>query len=219
MQVLYEDNHLLVVEKPPNIPVQPDSSGDRDMQTQLKGYIKEKYGKPGNVYLGIVHRLDRPVGGVMVFARTSKAAARLGAQFLSGQAKKKYLAVVHGAPLQQDVLQDYLIKGRHNFTRTGTADEKGAKLARLSYTLLSRRQGLSLMEIMLETGRSHQIRVQFASRAMPLWGDVRYGDQKERGGIALFARELQLQHPTTGECLIFGAEVPGKFPWELFCTD
>jgi 23S rRNA pseudouridine1911/1915/1917 synthase len=216
MQILYEDNHLLVVVKPQNIPVQQDSSRDMDMQALLKRYVKEKYQKPGNVYLGLVHRLDRPVGGVMVFARTSKAAARLSGQFRDGSAKKGYLAVVHGVPAAEGRFQDFLIKEQNNFSRIADEKESGAKSARLFYTLLERQEGLSLVKILLETGRSHQIRVQFASRSMPLWGDVRYGERQERGGIALFAQELSFRHPTTGEPLFFSALPPEKYPWSLF---
>ena len=220
MKILYEDNHLLAVVKPPNWPVQRDSSQDMDLQTALKEYITEKYGKPGNVYLGIVHRLDRPVGGVMVFARTSKAAARLSAQFATDEPKKRYYAVVRGEPGGAETLEDYLIKGPGNTSRVAERGEPGARLARLSYTALKRAEGLTLLEVLLYTGRAHQIRVQLSSRGWPIWGDARYGFQQHEPGqqIALWAYSLTVMHPTTKELLTFTEPPPRGYPWSLFFT-
>lgn len=198
INVIYEDNHLLVVEKPPNIPVQADSSHDEDLLTLLKGYIKEKYNKPGDVYLGLVHRLDRPVGGVMVFARTSKAAERLSRQFASKAAKKRYAAVVEGRAMPEAALTDFLSRDE----KTNTAfvcreDDPGAKNAKLFYRRCAYRDGASLVDIELMTGRHHQIRVQLASRGLPIWGDQRYNRSARTGQqIALWAYSLEIEHPT-----------------------
>ncbi len=205
VRVLYEDNHLLVVEKPVNIPVQADASGDMDLLTLLKGYIKEKYGKPGEVYLGLVHRLDRPVGGVMVFARTSKAAARLGEQFKTHRAKKRYAAVVDGAPRAEAALTDWLIKDeKTHSSRVVPANTDGAKEARLSYALLGAADGRALLDIRLDTGRPHQIRVQLSSAGLPICGDQRYNPNAHPGEqIALFCYALTIEHPTLGEPMTF----------------
>jgi 23S rRNA pseudouridine1911/1915/1917 synthase len=171
INILYEDNHLLVVEKPINIPVQADDSKDLDLLTMLKDYLKKKYSKTGNVYLGLVHRLDRPGGGVMVFAKTSKAANRLSEQVRNKKFEKIYYAVVQGNPKAKDHLEDYLLKDlKTNITKI----DKNGKLAILDYKLISTVENLSLVEIELETGRSHQIRVQFSSRDIPLYGDQKY---------------------------------------------
>ncbi|MBR6957437.1 MAG: RNA pseudouridine synthase, partial [Erysipelotrichaceae bacterium] len=174
INVIYEDNHLLVVEKPVNIPVQGDSSNDEDLLTMLKQYLKEKYAKPGEVYLGLVHRLDRPVGGIMVFARTSKAASRLSKIIAERTFAKTYLAIVEGHSIRKsDTLTDYLIKDSKTNT-VSVSDEAHGKKAVLDYELLNSRNDLNLVKVNLHTGRSHQIRVQFASRNMPLWGDQGY---------------------------------------------
>ena len=164
LKVIYEDNHIIVVEKTPNIPSQADKTGDIDMLTIVKDYIKEKYNKPGNVYLGLVHRLDRPVGGIMVFAKTSKAASRLSNQVREKVFKKKYLAVVDGKiEKQKGTLEDYLYKDeRNNISKVVNEDKKNAKSAKLDYEVLKYNEvkNLSLVEINLHTGRHHQIRVQ-----------------------------------------------------------
>ena len=205
MNVLYEDNHLLVVEKPVNMPVQADASGDPDLLTALKAYIKEKYHKPGDVYLGLVHRLDRPVGGVMVFARTSKAAARLAAQFSGHGAKKRYAAVVEGAPQAEASLTDWLKKDEATFSSAVVdAGTEGAKEARLRYACLGRRAGMALLDVELYTGRSHQIRVQLSHAGLPIHGDQRYNPAARPGEqIALWAYALTLVHPTLNEPMTF----------------
>ena len=175
LNVIYEDNHVIVVEKPVNIPSQADKTGDMDMITMIKDYLKEKYNKPGNVYVGLVHRLDRPVGGIMVFAKTSKAASRLSESIRIKEFKKTYLAVVNNENLAKEaVLEDYLYKKEAlNKSMVVSKDKHGAKLSKLSYKTLKTEEKLSLVEIELETGRHHQIRVQFSSR-----GNALYGDQK-----------------------------------------
>ncbi len=214
--VLYEDNHLLAVEKPVNMPCQADDSGDLDLLTLMKDYLKEKYQKPGQVYLGLVHRLDRPVGGVMVFARTSKAAARLSQQIRLGQVDKTYLAVVRGAPPQAQRLTDYLIKDARTNSSRVCAPDAGGKFAALSYRRCGQADGLSLVRVALETGRSHQIRVQMAHAGYPLWGDSRYGGGKPGQQIALWCAQMALTHPTLKTPLCVSCLPPDRDPWSLF---
>lgn len=214
MTILYEDNHILVVLKPENMPVQLDSSNDLDLLTSLKQYLKEKYNKPGNVYLGLVHRLDRPVSGVMVFAKTSKAASRLSEQIRNHEFKKEYMAVVQGKVKENDTLTDKLLKDeKTNITKV---DEKG-KISTLDYTLIDYKEPYSLVKINLKTGRSHQIRVQFSSRNHPLYGDQKYNPSaKPKEQIALFSNKVSFIHPTTKENLTFEAKLPDKYPWNIF---
>ena len=215
VRVLYEDNHLLVVEKPANVPVQADASGDEDLLTACKGYIKEKYQKPGEVYLGLVHRLDRPVGGVMVFARTSKAAARLTEQFSAHKALKRYAAVVEGVAPGAGRLTDWLRKDEStNTTSVVLAGASGAKEARLSFRTLAREKGLSLLDVSLQTGRPHQIRVQLSHAGLPIRGDQRYNPDARVGEqIRLWAYALTIAHPTLKEPMTFYALPPfPEFP-------
>ena len=221
MHVLYEDNHLLIVEKPVNMPVQSDSSGDLDLLTAAKNYIKEKYQKPGNVYLGLVHRLDRPVGGAIVFARTSKAASRLANQLRRHQIKRQYLAVVHGQVTSTNAtLTDYLYKDRaKNQSYVVPSDHPQAKLAKLSYHVLQQNADYALLQVELATGRSHQIRVQLAHQGHPLYGDQKYGADVNQVGqqIALWAHSLSLIHPTTKEAISLTAQPPiNAAPWQQF---
>lgn len=214
MKIIYEDNHLLVVLKPINIPVQEDDSKDLDMLTYLKKYLKEKYNKPGNVYLGLVHRLDRPVSGIMVFAKTSKAASRLSEQIRNHTFKKEYMAVLCGKTPKKDILVDKLLKNPK--TNTTVVSEKG-KEAILSYELIEYKNNYSLVKINLETGRSHQIIVQFSSRGYPLYGDQRYNKKAlPKQQIALFANRLEFIHPVTKEKLFFEEELPNFEPWNIF---
>ena len=205
MKVIYEDNHLLVVEKPVNIPMQEDSSKDEDLLSLCKEYIKKKYNKPAEVYLGLVHRLDRPVGGVCVFARTSKAASRLSKQIQTHEFHKEYLALVEDNGLKDhDHFEDYLLK--NNKTNMVKVDPKG-KIAKLDYEVIKRKNNLALVRINLHTGRSHQIRVQFSSRNHPLWGDQRYNPNAVVGQqIALWSHKIEFEHPTTKEKLTFISE-------------
>lgn len=215
--VLYEDNHLLVAVKPANLPSQADSSGDVDMLSALKRYIGEKYNKPGAVYLGLVHRLDRPVGGVMVFARTSKAAARLSEAFRSHAQDRQYLAVAEGEIPEALSLTDYLLKdGRTGMVRVVKSETAGAKQARLITRPVACRDSLTLTRVQLFTGRSHQIRVQHAHAGHPLWGDMRYGHGLAGRQIALWAFLLTLEHPTRHEKLTFTAPPPREDVWTKF---
>ena len=192
MQILYEDNHIIVVIKECNIPVQEDNSKDLDMLTMIKQYIKEKYNKPGNVYLGLVHRLDRPVGGVMVFAKTSKAASRLSEQIRNKSIEKRYIALTHNHTKEHEILKDKLLKNEK--TNTSKIDEKG-KYAILEYNLIEYRNNMSLIDINLLTGRHHQIRVQLSHHGYPIYGDQRYGIDKEGIQIHLWAYKLKFKHP------------------------
>lgn len=217
VDVLYEDNHLLVVVKPPNLPAQADRSGDDDLLSILKRYIGNKYQKPGNVYLGLVHRLDRPVGGVMVFARTSKAAARLSAAFAEHAQDRRYLAVLQGELAGERTLEDDLLKdGSTGTVRVVAPGTPGAKRARLRTAPIARRDGLTLTEATLYTGRAHQIRVQHAHAGFPLWGDARYGGGRPGQPIALWAASLALEHPTRHEPMRFAAPPPDAGAWRLF---
>lgn len=213
-KIIYEDNHLLVVEKPQNVLVQADNTNDLDLLASLKKYIKEKYNKPGEVYLGLVHRLDRPVGGVMVFARTSKAASRLSNMIRIKEFEKTYLAVVEGKVPDEGVFEDYLLKIENE---NRTIVDKNGKNSKLSYKLLSYKDGLSLVRIKLDTGRSHQIRVQFSSRGYALWGDQKYNSKAKVGNqIALWAYEIKFKHPVRDEIVDFKCNPPMNAPWNLF---
>ncbi len=217
MNIIYEDNHLLVVDKPINIPMQLDSSNDIDLLSLCKKYLKEKYNKPGNVYLGLVHRLDRPVSGVCVFAKTSKAAARLSKQISDHTFKKEYLAVVEDNNLKQcGHFEDYLLKD----SKTNTVKiDKNGKLAILDYELIKRKNNLALVQIQLQTGRSHQIRVQFSSRNHSLYGDQRYNKNAKVGQqIALHAYKITFKHPITNEIVEFTSNV-NRVPFSYFLSD
>ncbi len=219
LSLLYEDNHILVALKPQNVASCPDESGDENMLDLLKEYLRVKYEKKGNVFLGLVHRLDRPTGGVMVFAKTSKAAARLAEQMRSGDFSKRYLAVLNGAPHEErGRLTNWLKKNAVNNTvylcPQGT---DGAKLAVLDYTIAERKGELALAEVELHTGRSHQIRVQFAGIAHPVFGDMRYGGERaQKGKLALWAYSLSFTHPVRGERMRFLAAPPAELPWKMF---
>lgn len=214
--IIYEDNHIIVINKPINVPVQEDSSKDIDLLTIIKNYLKVKYNKPGNVYLGLVHRLDRPVGGVMVFAKTSKAASRLSEEVRTNKIKKTYYAVVHGKVNNKGHLEDYLYKDSKTNTSYVVNKDKG-KIAILDYELIDYKDNLSLVKINLITGRSHQIRVQFSSRGYPLVGDQRYNKNPVKNvNIALFAKKLEFIHPTTKELLSFEIELPNRYPFNFF---
>lgn len=207
LNIIYEDNHIIVVEKPVNIPSQGDKTGDIDMLTLVKRYIKQKYNKPGEVYLGLVHRLDRPVGGVMVFAKTSKAAARLSEQVRVKEFEKKYLVVVNGKmEKEQETLEDYLLKNeKNNMSKVVKEGTKNAKFASLDYEVLKYNEeiNLSVLKINLHTGRHHQIRVQLSSRGHSIYGDQKYGGRGHGKQIALWAYELSILHPITKERMDF----------------
>lgn len=204
LNVLYEDNHIIVVVKDINILSQKDNTNDIDMLTIIKEYLKEKYHKPGNVYLGLVHRLDRVVGGVMVFAKTSKAASRLSNEIRLNNVHKTYLAIVHGHPANKGTFVDYLKKMDDFNTIVSTKTD--GKYAELSYELVEyqKTHDISLVKVFLKTGRHHQIRVQFQSRGYPLVGDNRYGHDKVKE-ICLFAYQLSFKHPVKNELMTFTA--------------
>ena len=211
LNIIYEDNHIIVVEKPVNMLSQSDNTKDLDLQTALKMYIKEKYNKPGNVYIGLVHRLDRPTGGLMVFARTSKSASRLSEEIRNKSFKKSYLAVINGKTKEKDTLEDYLEK-QGNISIISTK-EKG-KYAKLNYELIAYKDNLSLVKVNLETGRNHQIRLQFKSRNMPLYGDNKYNNDKNKN-LGLYAYKLEFTHPTKKEKMVF-INYPTYSPFNKF---
>ena len=216
INIIYEDNHLLVVEKPVGIPVQEDKSKDIDMIRLLKDYLIKNENKSGDAYIGLVHRLDRPVGGIMVFAKTSKAASRLSEEIRNNTFHKTYLAVIKGTlKNKENTLEDYLIKNEKENKSYVTSKDKG-KASSLKYKVISEKDNLSLVEINLITGRSHQIRVQFSSRNHPLVGDSKYGNNPNNIDIALFAQSITLVHPTTKETLTFTLKVPNRYPFNIF---
>lgn len=213
LKILYEDNHIIVVEKPPNIPSQGDKTENEDMLTIIKHYLKEKYQKPGNVYLGLIHRLDRPVGGVMIFAKTSKAAARLSEQVRNKTFQKEYLVIVDGKlEKQKATLEDYLLKNqKNNISKVVKENTKNAKYAKLDYEVLKYNEeiDLSLLKILLHTGRHHQIRVQLANIGHSICGDQKYGTRGRGKQICLWAYKLTIEHPITKEKMTF-TTIPEK---------
>ena len=214
IKVIYEDNHLLVVAKPVGMLVQEDDTKDTDMLSELKSMLKEKYHKPGNVYLGLVHRLDRPVGGIMVFAKTSKAASRLSEEVRTNNMHKTYYAVVMGKVDQSGTYIDKLLKDES--TNISRVDPNG-KESKLTYELVSYKDNMSLVRINLITGRSHQIRVQFSYHGHPLYGDQKYNkDVTPNTDLALYAYELKFSHPITKEMMDFKLELPNKYPFNLY---
>lgn len=216
LDILYEDNHIIVVVKPNNILSQSDNTNDIDMLTIVKQYIKGKYNKPGNVYLGLVHRLDRPVSGVMVFAKTSKAASRLSKQVQDKEFRKKYLAIVRGVDINDTgEYVDYIVKQSDYSSKV--VDKNNGKYCKLMYSVLERNKelNLALVDIDLETGRHHQIRVQFAHHGHVLYGDQRYGIQDKKQ-ICLHAYHLEFLHPISQERMIFEKYPPSIGMWVKF---
>lgn len=221
--ILHEDNHIIVVLKPQNIPSCEDESKDKDMLTIIKEYIKEKYNKQGNVYLGLVHRLDRPTGGVMVFAKSSKAASRLSEQLRSGDFEKRYFAVLMGVPKEEKATLTHYMKKSvvNNVVYICPPTVAGAKFAELEYKVLEKKEDLSLVDVRLHTGRSHQIRVQMNAIGTPVYGDMRYGGEKaKKGYLALWAYYLSFSHPVSKERMVFRLQPPKDLtPWKDFDTD
>lgn len=219
LKIIYEDNHIIVAQKPVNIPSQGDKTGDIDMLTIIKQYIKEKYNKPGNVYLGLIHRLDRPVGGVMVFAKTSKAAARLSEQVREKIFKKKYLVIANGKFNKNNgTLEDYMLKNeKTNMSKIVKEGTNNAKYAQLDYEVLKYdpELNLSVLKINLHTGRHHQIRVQLSSREHSIYGDQKYGGRGHGKQICLWAYELTIQHPITKEQMTFTSIPEKKGSWKI----
>lgn len=211
LEILYEDNHCLAIVKPARMLVAGDRTGDKNLLDLAKEYLKEKYQKPGNVFLGLVHRLDRPVSGIVLFARTSKGASRLSEQFRLRNITKKYLAIVEGVPAKGNgKCRSWLLKDEQtNLVRIVPEGSTGAREGRLTWTVIEQGKSRAILEIELETGRSHQIRVQLAEMGHPICGDVKYGSTtKTRGAIGLHASQLFFEHPTTHEEIRLSSPAP-----------
>lgn len=218
MQVLYEDNHIIIVNKAASEIVQGDKTGDIPLSELVKSYIKEKYEKPGAVFLGVVHRLDRPVSGVVVFARTSKALERLNAMFREGgRIKKTYWAIVKNRPVEPEAeLVHYLVRNeKQNKSYAYAAERKDAKRSVLSYRLLASMDNYHLLEVALQTGRHHQIRCQLSKIGSPIKGDLKYGAERSNpdGSISLHARRIQFEHPVSKVLIDVVAPVPNERVW------
>jgi 23S rRNA pseudouridine1911/1915/1917 synthase len=221
LKILYEDNHLLGVFKPGGVLVQGDSTGDVTLLDISKTYIKNKYGKPGNVFLGLVHRLDRPVSGVVLFARTSKAASRLTNEFRLRRVEKIYYAVVSGqVGNDEGELVAYIERVRKS-SRIAAADSEGAKEAVMAFGVLDRKAGLTLLELRPKTGRHHQLRLQLSDMGHPIIGDLKYGacEPLSDKTIALHAGRLAVKHPTKNEIVRLAALPPSSYPWNKFKLD
>jgi len=220
MEVLYEDNHIIIVNKSPKEIVQGDKTGDKPLSDMVKDYLKEKYNKPGNVFCGVVHRLDRPTSGVVVFAKTSKALTRLNEMFKKGEVDKTYWAIVKDVPPQNEgVLVHYLIKNEKNNKSTAYDTEKPhTQKAVLHYKLIGRSQKYYLLEVKIETGRHHQIRCQLAKIGLPIKGDLKYGAQRSNpdGSISLHARNISFVHPVSKQIINITAPVPDDPLWKAF---
>jgi len=217
LNILFEDNQIIVVEKPQNLLSQSDITGDSDLLSIVKEYIKEKYKKPGNVYIGLVHRLDRPVGGLMLFARSSKAASRLSLEFREHTFKKSYLAVVHSGSnnLGYKNLTGQIYKSKENNFSSMEESKDLSKSVELNLEELEFKDNLTLVKIYLKTGRSHQIRVQLSDLGTPIYGDMKYG-RMEKGKIALWSYQIEFIHPTLKNKMSFSLQPPIIFPWTLF---
>ncbi len=216
--VIYEDNHIIVVNKRVGDIIQGDKTGDQPLSEIVKDYIKDKYNKPGEVFLGVIHRLDRPTSGVVVFARTSKALTRINDSFKQRETKKTYWAIVKNEPPKEsDILIHFLVRNEKNNTSKAHSKEvPGSKKASLEYKIIQKLQNYFALEIDLHTGRHHQIRCQLAAIGSPIKGDLKYGFNRSNpdGGIHLHARELILIHPTTKESIKFTADVPNDIIWK-----
>ena len=219
-EILYEDNHIIIVNKRSSDLVQGDGTGDESLDNIVRGYIKEKYKKPGDVFLGVVHRLDRPVSGCVVYARTSKALSRLSELFRTRDVKKTYWAIVTDRPpAEEGVLSNWLKKNeQQNKSYVYDKEVKGSKLAELSYLVLARSEKYYLLEVDLRTGRHHQIRAQLAAAKCPIKGDLKYGAPRsnEGGGISLHSRKVIFMHPVKNEEISVVAPLPEDRIWKLF---
>lgn len=223
MNLLYEDNHIIIVNKEPGEIVQGDKTGDKPLSEILKEWLKEKYNKPGNVFLGVVHRLDRPVGGVVIFAKTSKALARLNQMLREGQIKKTYWAITRNIPpKEKDVITHYITSTeKNNKSYASIAPRQGAKEARLSYELISKSDNYNLLEINLMTGRKHQIRVQLSAIGCPIKGDLKYGDKRSNpdGSISLLAHKIEFIHPISKQLVSVVAPLPDDNLWKAIAPE
>ncbi len=220
INILYEDNHLIVLNKSVSDLVQGDNTGDKSLDVKVKEYLKDLYKKPGNVFLGVIHRLDRPVSGVVVFARTSKALSRMNKLFQEKRVQKKYWAIVsENPPVEEGRLNHFLVrKPKLNKSFAYTTEKKGSKEASLSYRLMGRTKNYFFLEIDLHTGRHHQIRCQLAKIGCPIKGDLKYGSRRSNqgGGISLHAREIEFTHPVLKEELKIIADPPKDVLWDEF---
>jgi len=222
-RILFEDNHLLVVNKLPSEIVQGDKTGDEPLPERIKSFLKDKYQKPGNVFCGVVHRLDRPTSGVVVFAKTSKALERLNAQFREKETNKTYWAIVENKPKEpKGSLRDYLKKNEtQNKSYVVNENSPGAKLALLNYELLASSANYHLLEVTIETGRHHQIRAQLSKIGCIIKGDLKYGAKRANKdtSIGLHARSLRFLHPTTKEEITIVANPPADAVWDFFMNE
>ena len=218
MEIIYEDNHIIIINKAPGEIVQGDKTGDEPLSESVKRYLKETYCKPGNVFCGVVHRLDRPVAGLVVFAKTSKALARLNDMFRNGQVHKTYWAIVRNRPEQGELKHYITTTERNNKSYASLTPKAGAKEARLRYRLLASSERYHLIEVELLTGRKHQIRVQLSSIGCPIKGDLKYGDKRSNpdGSISLLARHIEFVHPVSKEKISLDAPLPDENLWQAF---
>lgn len=222
MQVVYEDNHIIIVNKKSGEIVQGDKTGDVPLSDLVKAYIKEKYAKPGNVFLGVTHRLDRPVSGLVVFARTSKALSRLNDLFRTGDVHKTYWAITKNCPQPEEgTLEQWLIRNeRQNKSYVVAREKPGAKKALLKYRVINHSERYNLTEVELMTGRHHQIRCQLAAIGCPIKGDLKYGAERSNpdGSISLLARRIQFKHPVSGELIDVRAPIPDDNLWRALAS-
>ena len=220
MKVLYEDNHIIVINKAAGEIVQGDKTGDESLCETMKAYIKEKYAKPGNVFIGLPHRLDRPVSGIVVFAKTSKALERLNRMFSEGSVKKIYWALTKGIPTPAEAeLESWILRNeKMNKSFSYPKEVKGSKRAILHYRLVAASQNYNLIEVELKTGRHHQIRCQLSSIGCPIKGDLKYGAQRSNpdGSISLHARYIEFTHPVSKQLIAITAPLPGDRLWQSF---
>lgn len=221
MTVIFEDNHLLIVSKAAGELVQVDKNSDTSLEVELKKWLKLKYDKPGNVFLGVTHRLDRPVSGLVIFAKTSKALTRLNEMFKNGEVSKTYWAIVKNAPpAEEGLLEDYIYRNeKQNKSFVCRQDKVGAKKALLKYRTIGKSENYYLLEIELLTGRHHQIRCQLSAMGCPIKGDLKYGSQRSNpdGSISLHSRRVIFKHPVGGQIVDILAPLPGKDKiWEFF---
>ncbi len=223
MEVVYEDNHLIIVNKAPGEIVQGDKTGDRPLVDELKQWLKEKYAKPGNVFCGVVHRLDRPVGGLVVFAKTSKALSRMNEMFRNGEVKKTYWAITRNChPKQADTLTHYITSTeRNNKSYASDTEKKGSQRAVLMYRYIASSDRYHLLEINLLTGRKHQIRVQLSAIGCPIKGDLKYGDKRSNpdGSISLLSHRIEFIHPVSGKPIDITAPLPDDNLWRAIAAD
>lgn len=222
MQVIYEDNHIIVVSKESGEIVQGDKTGDMPLSERVKAYIKEKYAKPGAVFLGVVHRLDRPVSGLVVFARTSKALSRLNAMFANGEVHKTYWAIVEMRNEQiemENVLTHWLTRNeKQNKSYAYDHEVPGSKKAMLRYRVIGQSERYTLLEVQLMTGRHHQIRCQLSAIGCPIKGDLKYGAKRSNpdGSISLLARRIEFVHPVSKQSIVLEAPLPEETLWQAF---